>query len=95
MDKILASALNGLWIICGTLLFVATYLLTLDISYEVLADEDCKFDITPAASGALTCLSRSVNYVWWFFPVIYVFWPRGRCCRRTRDGMPPSKTDDI
>jgi hypothetical protein len=31
----------------------------------------------------------------WLFPVIYIFWPKGRCCSKNKDGNIPANTDDI
>jgi hypothetical protein len=82
--------------VCGTLLFVTCYLLTLNILYHSDEEQDCLFEITGIWTEALNNLSQSIKYVWWFFPVIYVFWPKGRCCcccRKNEDIA--SRTDDI
>jgi hypothetical protein len=31
-------------------------------------------------NGIFIVISRSLTYVYWLFPVIYVFWPKGRRC---------------
>lgn len=54
----------------------------MDVSYFLWASENlCKFDqLSDMGNDIIFVITRSFTYVYWLFPVIYVFWPKDRWC---------------
>lgn len=76
-QKKVRRALIDMWLIVGTVTFVVIYQLVINISYTAWANQECYFtNMSPKGQGWFTqFFSRSINYVWWLFVVVYTFWP--------------------
>jgi hypothetical protein len=66
-----------MWLIIGTVTFVVLFQLCLNIAYTAVANAECTFDgLSNEANGWFTqFFCRPINYVYWLFSVVYIFWP--------------------
>ena len=74
-------------IVVLSFVIVGMLLLTEEILYLWIAIPDkCVFaEGSWLDKGYIDAINDSIDYVWWYFPIIYVFWPSGNFCLHNSD----------
>ena len=77
---------RNMWIVILTIFVVDTYMMLYSM---ILAwgTDNCLLTDSPTVHSFSNIFERSLQYVWWLFPVIWLFWPndaRCECLRRKR-----------
>lgn len=85
-------ALYNMWWIILSISFTNFYVLGYSIRQFVVTDDFCNIEgQSDRAADWSNIMERSINYVWWMVPVLYVFWPADHkisdkifpcCCKR-------------
>lgn len=77
---------RNMWIVIITIFIVDTYQLFYSLALVFAGDPNtCFITRSSAVHSFSTFTERSLQYVWWIYPVIWLFWPqelRCRCCKR-------------
>jgi len=65
-----------MWTIISMMIFVCVFELVYSICVNILYDNACHPQrISNVLDSAFSFIDRSVGYTYWFWPIIYMFWP--------------------
>jgi len=77
-------------IIIWTITLTVTYMFIYTLIYTIFADSECYVQEQVWLRSLSTITERSIQYILWMYPIIWLFWPkeircslRG-CCRKKR-----------
>ena len=80
-------SVRNMWIIVWTVFVTETYSTLYSIVLAIWADENCYVQETVWVKSLSTFIERSLQYVWWMYPLMWLLWPEGfrlSCCHRKK-----------
>ena len=67
-----------MWMILGSICVVSTFNSLYSLLLFYLAENStCHILTDPYKVSSITITQRSLNYVLWYYPIIWLFWPPG------------------
>jgi len=75
-------------IIITTIFTVEMYTTLYSITLTIWGDSECFVQPTVWVRSLSTVVQRSLQYIWWVYPIIYLFWPteaRCLCCKKQKN----------
>ena len=77
--KAVKYAIHNMNVIVTWFLILMVYYLITNIWYRYWSDDNCQFDEDHIlTTDIMTVATDSLVFVWWLFPILYVFWPTGK-----------------
>ena len=80
-------AVRDMWIIICTIFIVETYTTLYSIVLSIWGNDNCYVQDEVWVRYLSTVVQRSMQYIWWEYPIIYLFWPNEGscfCCKSKR-----------
>ena len=74
-------ALRNMWTIIVSIFVVVTYSSLYSIILYFGADSECYVQQNVAIRSLSTVVQRSMQFIWWLYPVLWLFWPKEFSCR--------------
>ena len=78
------KAVRNMNIIIWTITLTVAYTTLYTIIYTIWADDYCYVQGTVWVRSLSTFMERSIQYIWWMYPILWLFWPNEircvRCC---------------
>ena len=81
------KSVRNMWIIIWTIFVTEIYSTLYSIILAVWSDENCYVQDLVWVKSLSNFVERSLQYLWWMYPIIWLLWPGGfkfTCCRRKR-----------
>ena len=73
-----------MWLIIVTIFTIATYSSLYSVILFVWADSECYVQQHVEVRSLSTVMERSMQFIWWLYPVLWLFWPKEfSCCKRS------------
>jgi len=71
-----------MWIIIATIFVVDTYGTLYSFVLFLWSDDECFIQSNVSVRSFTTVFSRSVQFLWWLYPIMWLFWPKELTCRK-------------
>ena len=72
-------------IIIWTISLTVAYMTIYTIVYSFFSDSECYVQEVVWVRSLSTFLERSIQYIWWMYPILWLFWPKDircvQCCK--------------
>jgi len=78
------SAVRNMWIMIITIFLVDTIGTAYSLSLYIWAGGNCFIQDTIWVRSVSTVIQRSIEFVWWLYPVMWLFWPRELSCNKAK-----------
>ena len=83
--EIRLKAVRNMSIIIWTISLTVAYMTIYTIVYSFFSDSECYVQEVVWVRSLSTFLERSIQYIWWMYPILWLFWPKDircvRCCK--------------
>ena len=78
-----------MWIIIWTICLVVTYNTVYSLILLAFSNDDCYVlsDSYIWVHSLSTVMQRSIQYIWWLYPLLWLFWPGELSCGRGKAGQ--------
>ena len=71
-----------MWTMILTIFIVDTYCTLYSIFLYFFAGPDCYMQDVSWIRSLSTVVERSIQFIWWLYPVMWLFWPSELSCRK-------------
>ncbi len=81
------KSVRNMWIIIWTIFITETYSTLYTVILAIWADKECYVQDVVWVKSLSTFVERSLQYVWWMYPIIWLLWPGGfkfTCCKKKK-----------
>ena len=79
------KSVRNMWIIILTIFLTETYQTLYSIILAIWSNESCYVQDVVWVKSLSTVVERSLQYVWWMYPIIWLLWPQDfncTCCKK-------------